>query len=90
MPEDEIVPYVEFPPTIPFTSQLTAVLLVPETVALNARDCPTCTLVAVGETETDIEVGALMTTVAVAYTEVRHALCAVTFIEPDGTDVGAV
>jgi hypothetical protein len=34
-PDEVMVPTAEFPPTAPFTSQFTAVLLVPETVALN-------------------------------------------------------
>ena len=34
-PDEVMVPTAEFPPTAPFTSQFTALLLVPETVALN-------------------------------------------------------
>jgi hypothetical protein len=34
-PEDDIVPNVEFPPTVPLTIQVAAVLLVPITVELN-------------------------------------------------------
>jgi hypothetical protein len=66
MPEEETVPKVELPPSVPFTSQLTAVLLVPETVALNACGCPTFKLVLAGETETETETGALIVTVALA------------------------
>jgi len=36
-----MVPDVAFPPAVPFTSQLTAVLVVPETSALNCCDWPT-------------------------------------------------
>ena len=47
------VPSTEFPPGTPFTIQFTAVLLVPETVAANCCDCPTCRLALAGETLTD-------------------------------------
>jgi hypothetical protein len=35
-----MVPAVAFPPAIPFTLQLTSVLALPVTVALNCCDCP--------------------------------------------------
>ena len=38
-PDVEIVPTVELPPTIPSTSQVIAVFVVPETVALNCCFC---------------------------------------------------
>jgi len=54
MPEDEIVPTAEFPPMLPLTNQLTAVLLVPDTVAANCCDWPTGILEAVGDIFTEI------------------------------------
>ena len=51
-PEEDTVPTVAFPPEEPLTSQVTPVLLVPETEALNCCDCPTCRLSLVGEIET--------------------------------------
>ena len=53
MPEDEIVPIAEFPPILPLTNQLIAVLPVPDTVAANCCDCPACKLEAVGDIVTD-------------------------------------
>jgi hypothetical protein len=41
VPEVEIVPVAEFPPTVPLTSQFRPALLVPETDALNCSDWPT-------------------------------------------------
>ena len=62
-----MVPTVELPPTVPFTSQLTAVLEVPETVALNGCDWAACTVALVGEMDTDTEGGGAVTeTVALA------------------------
>ena len=55
-PLAEIVPTVDVPPKVPLTSQLTAVLLVPETVAENCCGLPSCTLALVGLME--IETGA--------------------------------
>ena len=54
MPEEEIVPTAEFPPILPFTNQLIAVLLVPDTVAANCCDWPGCKLEAVGDIVTEI------------------------------------
>jgi len=50
-----IVPTVDVPPTVPLTSQVTAVLLVPDTVAENCWVLPSGTLALVGVTE--IETG---------------------------------
>jgi hypothetical protein len=52
MPEPEMVPTIEFPPRMPLTSQFTAVLLVPDTVAVNGCDCPTSTTALLGDIET--------------------------------------
>lgn len=52
-PEVETVPSVVFPPRVPLTSQFTAVLLVPETVALNCCEWLTCTLALLGDTESE-------------------------------------
>ena len=90
IPEEEIVPPLELPPTTPFTSQLTAVLLVPDTVALNAWVWPTFTLVLAGETATETGTGALIATVALAEAVDCTVLCAVTFTELDGAAAGAV
>ena len=43
-----IVPFPVFPPGIPSTDQVTAVLPVPVTVAVNACECPTCNVADVG------------------------------------------
>jgi len=67
MPDELIVPTEEFPPNPPLTIQFTAVLLVPETEALNCWECPTCRLVLAGETLTDTTAGAaVMETTALA------------------------
>jgi len=57
---------VEFPPRPPLTNQFTAVLVVPEIVAVNCFDWPTCTLALVGEIETETEVAG-GTTVTLAF-----------------------
>jgi hypothetical protein len=49
----EMVPTVALPPVVPFTAQVTLVLVVPLTVALNDRDWPTLTLALVGEIITE-------------------------------------
>jgi hypothetical protein len=86
-----MVPTVELPPTAPFTSQLTAVLEVPETVALNCCDWVACTVALVGVIETDTEGGGAVTvTVALAETAGCTMLCAVTVTGPEGADVGVV
>jgi hypothetical protein len=56
-PMVEMVPTVALPPTVPSTSQLTAVLLVPETLALNCCDWLTCTLALPGDIESETGVG---------------------------------
>jgi hypothetical protein len=55
-----IVPIVELPPAIPFTLQVTPVLVVPETLAVNTCAPPDGTLAVVGETL--IAIGALLPT----------------------------
>src|SRR5207248_2682594 len=87
-----MVPTVEFPPAVPFTDQVTAVLVVPVTAALNCSVCITCTLPLVGEIETVTGGGvAVMLTLALALLLVSATLCALTVtVEGDGTAVGAV
>ena len=72
------------------TNQLAAVLLVPDTVAVNCLDWPTCTLALVGEMETEIAVGCVIETVALAEAVDLTVLCAVTVTELDGAAAGAV
>src|SRR3954466_2675760 len=57
MPAGEIVPTAEFPPALPLTNQLIAVLLVPDTVAANCCDWPACKLEAVGDIVTEMRWG---------------------------------
>lgn len=92
MPDELIVPTEEFPPNAPFTIQLTAVLLVPETEALNCWDWPTCRLTFAGDTITDTGAAgaALMETGAVADAVGCATLCAVTVTADDGTEEGAL
>jgi hypothetical protein len=47
-----IVPLPVFPPGIPSTDQVTAVLPVPVTVAVNACECSTCKVADLGPTVT--------------------------------------
>ena len=69
-PEEETIPTVEFPPEKPLTSHVTAVLLVPETDAVNCCDCPVCKLSLVGEIETVTGGGGAVTlTLALAEAE---------------------
>jgi hypothetical protein len=90
-PELEIVPAEEFPPAMPFTSQLTAVFVTPDTVALNCCDWPTCRLELVGEMDTDIAGGgAVIDTVALAATVGCAASCAVTMTVVELAAAGAV
>src|SRR5437868_14583794 len=89
-PEDEIVPTLEAPPGLPLTDQLTAVLLVPDAIAVNCCDCPSWRLVLEGESETETEGVAAIVTVALADALGWTELCAVTITEVDGTAVGAV
>jgi len=51
-PVASMTPSVAFPPGIPLTVQVTAVLAAPFTKAVNRRSPPTGTLAAVGETVT--------------------------------------
>jgi hypothetical protein len=92
MPEEVTVPTVEFPPSAPFTIQFTAVLLVPETAALNCWEFPTCRLALVGETETETspERAAVTETAALAEALDCATLRAVTVMVPDGATGGAL
>src|SRR5438552_4290292 len=47
------MPTLEFPPDVPFTCQVTAVLLLFETVAVNCCVPPICTLAVAGESATE-------------------------------------
>ena len=51
-PLADTVPTAELPPLIPSTDHFTALLGVPETVAVNCCDCPIVTFPLGGETET--------------------------------------
>ena len=76
---------------MPFTNQLTAVLVVPDTVALNCCDCAGCKVALSGEMETDIDgAAAVMETVALAERVGWAMLCAVTLTAPEGAVVGVV
>jgi hypothetical protein len=90
VPDVDIVPTVEFPPTVPLTIQFTDVLLVPETAAVNCCDCPACKVALVGETVTATAVGAVIATAALAVTEGLLTDCAVMLTELVGTDDGAL
>lgn len=57
MPLDEIVPIALEPPAVPFTAQVTAVLELPETVAMNGNESPARMFALVGLTVTVVEVG---------------------------------
>ena len=87
----EMVPTMEFPPTIPFTYQFTAVLLVPVTVAVNCLLWPVSRLALVGETETPIAPGEEeIVTLAVAEVAPIWVLCAEMVITGlEGTELGA-
>ena len=63
-PFEEIVPTVEFPPVMLFTSQVTAVFDVPVTVAVNCCAPFAATVAGEGETLTLTMAGATMTTAA--------------------------
>ena len=89
-PDEEIVPTVEFPPTIPLTDQLTLLLSVPRTVAVNCCDWFTCKVTVAGEIETDTWRRHLMTTLALAETVGAAALRARTVTEPECTLDGAL
>jgi hypothetical protein len=66
------------------------VLLVPDTVAVNCCDWPTCKLALVGEMETEIAVGWVIETVALAEIVDWTTLRAVTVTALDGAAAGAV
>ena len=66
IPDEETVPTVAFPPAVPLTIQLTAVLLLPETEAVNCWVWLTRTLEVVGETETVTGGGAVTLMLALA------------------------
>jgi|SRR5215469_13500022 len=86
-----MVPAAKFPPSTPFTNQYAAVLLMPDTVAVNCCACPTCKLVLVGEMEIDTEGDdPLIETVALAVAPGWTTLEAVTTIGTDGVAAGAV
>ncbi|MBV9624973.1 MAG: hypothetical protein JOZ14_13450 [Acidobacteria bacterium] len=86
-----MVPTVEFPPAVPFTSQLTAALAAPVTVALNCCDCAACKVALGGEMETAIAGGAGVTeTVALAVAVACATLCAVTVTAVARAVAGAV
>ena len=57
MPEEEIVPVEELPPATLLTDQATAVLVVPETEAVNCWELPALMMAGFGETETRICAG---------------------------------
>jgi hypothetical protein len=57
LPLEEIVPITLEPPAVPFTAQVTAVLELPETVAVNWNDSPARMFALVGLTVTLVEVG---------------------------------
>ena len=90
MPDEEIVPTVELPLCMPFTSQLTDVFVVPETVAVNCFDWLVCKLVEAGETVTDTGVeAAVIVTAALAVLVVSYTLVVITVTEPpEGTLAG--
>jgi hypothetical protein len=90
-PVEEMVPTDKFPATMPSTSQFTAVLVVPEIVAVNCCEWPTCTLALPGEIVTDGSVGAgRIVTAALADCVEAMALCAVTTTGLVGTVAGAL
>jgi hypothetical protein len=85
---ESIVPTVASPPAIPFTDQVTVVVLLPVTVAVNCCVWPTPTVTAEGETETWI---CVKVTVAVAVFELSATLVAVMVTDAgSGSVAGAV
>jgi hypothetical protein len=86
-----MVPVVELPPCTPFTSQVTAVLVVPVTVAANCWVWEACTDAEVGEIDTATAgAGAVTLTVALADFVLSAMLLAVTVTALDGAVAGAV
>jgi hypothetical protein len=59
-----MVPIAEFPLATPLTLHVTAVFVVPDTVAANCNVVPSCTLAVCGRTITVTKVGAEILTVA--------------------------
>src|SRR5579864_6813053 len=92
MPDEVTVPTVEFPPSAPFTIQFAAVLLVPETVALNCWECPTGRLTLSGETAIETAAAGTDTTdtEALAAALAFATLCAVIVMVPGSAIVGAL
>lgn len=83
-----MVPSVELPPVVPFTCQVTAVLLIPVTMEVNCCVAPASTFTELGEMP--IEVFAVMVTEAEADTEVSACETAVTVtVAGLGTVAGA-
>lgn len=57
MPPEVIVPIAAEPPAVPFTAQVTAVLELPDTVAVNEKESPARMLAVVGVTLTEVDPG---------------------------------
>jgi hypothetical protein len=57
LPLEEIIPIALEPPAVPFTAQVTAVLELPETVAVNGNESPARMFALLGLTVTEVEVG---------------------------------
>ena len=87
-----MVPTVALPPAVPFTDQVTAVLSVPVTVAVNCTGVPTGVSVSVGATATvAFTAGAVIVTMAAPKGLVSAELMAFTVIVAGlGTVAGAV
>jgi hypothetical protein len=83
-----MVPTVLFPPSVPLTTQFTAVLAMPDTVAVNCCDWLTRTVLLLGEIDT--EANGVIEIVAFADAVGCARLWAVTVIEPDGIVAGAI
>jgi hypothetical protein len=54
-PEELIIPVVDVPPAVPFTSQVTRLSEVPVTLAVNCAACPASTVEELGETATAMD-----------------------------------
>jgi len=85
-----IVPCVESPPVTPFTCQVTAVLEVFVTVAVNCCVAPVCTVGVSGPIVTTIGGGGVTVTVAVSDFVLSATEVAFTVTVPLGTVAGAV
>lgn len=89
-PVPAIVPIVELPPAIPFTLQVTPVLVVPKTLAANTCAPPDGTLAVVGETV--IEIAMLLsrfTTAEPLICESASLTALIRTFEEDGSTEGA-